>query len=91
MTCHPGCTYAPPGGLYSCPDFFSVPETDLKVFASLDQRYFIGRYAMNASRGAPTFVGIEPPTSQLTSGEIWKTAGEGPNNALNRCTSTPQQ
>ena len=73
-----------PGGLYSCPDFFAIPQTDLVVFSSLDQHYFVGTYGVNATSGVPTLSAEAPPSSQMTAGEIWKTAGEGANNALNK-------
>ena len=73
-----------PGGLYSCPDFFAIPQTDLAVFSSLDQSYFVGTYGINATSGVPTLSAVAPPSSQMTAGEIWKTAGEGVNNALSK-------
>jgi hypothetical protein len=46
--------------VYSCPDFFRLPNSDVFVFGSLDGNYFLGNYtsvSAAAAAGVPSAVG----------------------------------
>jgi sucrose-6-phosphate hydrolase SacC (GH32 family) len=71
------------GRHYSCPDLFALPKSDSVAFGALDWtgQYQLGTYT-NGSVAAPMFKTDTAPVLGMSTNEIWKTGGEGPNNAL---------
>ena len=73
--------------MYSCPDFFVLPDSETSVFYSLDEAFFAGRYVPTA-QGGPRFE-ADGVGARYLQGDthheplsIMKTGGAGPDNAL---------
>lgn len=74
--------------IYSCPDFFRLPGSDVFVFGSLDGNYWVGQYGHDVN-GLPEFQGpregstASTPNGSFTGMGIWKTGGSGADNVAN--------
>ena len=73
------------GGVYSCPDFFRLPNSDAYVFGVLGGDLWLGNYSLGED-GNPTFVEVG---SNDVHEELTPTAGRGGDGGASAVSNNP--